>query len=89
MIDIKALQKDFEATANALLRKKVEQKTLDDLKAISEQAKEKRQQMEDVTAEQNKLSKEFGRYKKEGLDIASLQANINELKIKTSFRRRS
>ncbi|RXJ99202.1 serine--tRNA ligase [Arcobacter sp. CECT 8986] len=82
MIDIKALQKDFEATANALLRKKVEQKTLDNLKAISEQAKEKRQQMEDVTAEQNKLSKEFGRYKKEGLDIAPLQANINELKNK-------
>ena len=29
-----------------------------------------------------KLSKEFGRYKKEGLDIAPLQASINELKSK-------
>jgi seryl-tRNA synthetase len=38
--------------------------------------------MENVTAEQNKLSKEFGRYKKEGLDIAPLQDSINELKSK-------
>ncbi|WP_121627492.1 serine--tRNA ligase [Poseidonibacter antarcticus] len=80
MIDIKLLQKDFENIANALKRKGVSQEILDNLKSISENAKQKRQDMENVTAEQNKLSKEFGRYKKEGLDIAPLQANINELK---------
>jgi seryl-tRNA synthetase len=80
MIDIKLLQRDFENVVTALTRKGVEQSILDDLKAISEEAKLKRQEMESVTAEQNKLSKEFGRYKKEGLDIALLQANINELK---------
>ena len=80
MIDIRLLQKDFENIATALKRKGVEQKVLDNLKAISEEAKVKRQSMENVTAEQNKLSKEFGRYKKEGLDIAPLQASINELK---------
>ncbi len=80
MIDIKQLQKDFETTASALKRKGVSQDILDNLQNISFTAKAKRQEMEDITAQQNKLSKEFGRYKKEGLDIASLQAEINELK---------
>ncbi len=80
MIDIKLLQKDFDTVASALKRKGVAQEILDKIKSISENAKLKRQDMENVTAEQNKLSKEFGRYKKEGLDIAPLQANINELK---------
>ena len=80
MIDVRELQKDFETMAKALKRKGVAQETLDNLKAISANAKEKRHEMENVTAEQNKLSKEFGRYKKEGLDIAPLQANINALK---------
>ncbi|MGA1932076.1 serine--tRNA ligase [Arcobacter sp. YIC-464] len=82
MIDIRLLQKDFDNVAAALTRKGVDAQILDNLKAISEEAKLKRQEMENVTAEQNKLSKEFGRYKKEGLDIAPLQANINELKAK-------
>jgi seryl-tRNA synthetase len=80
MIDIKLLQKEFDTTATALKRKGVSQDILDSLQQISLTAKAKRQEMEDVTAEQNKLSKEFGRYKKEGLDIAPLQAQINELK---------
>ncbi len=80
MIDIKLLQRDFENVATALTRKGVEENVLNDLKAISEDAKLRRQKMENVTAEQNKLSKEFGRYKKEKLDIAPLQASINELK---------
>ncbi len=82
MIDVKQLQKDFDNMANALKRKGVEQFTLDKLKDLTDNAKQKRQEMENVTAEQNKLSKEFGRYKKEGLDIAPLQASINELKSK-------
>ena len=36
--------------------------------------------MEEVTAEQNILSKEFPRYKKENLDVAELQEKINNLK---------
>ena len=82
MIDIKLLQKDFEQVANALKRKGVDQEVLDNLKSLSQDAKAKRQEMENVTAEQNSLSKEFGRYKKEGLDISPLQASINELKSK-------
>ena len=80
MIDIKLLQKDFENVANALTRKGVDQSILDELKEHSLNAKAKRQEMESLTAEQNRLSKEFGRYKKEGLDIAPLQEQIASLK---------
>ena len=80
MIDIKLLQNNFDEVATALKRKGVSQDILDNLKTLSVDAKAKRQEMENVTAEQNSLSKEFGRYKKEGLDISTLQENINKLK---------
>ncbi|WP_321314162.1 serine--tRNA ligase [Halarcobacter sp.] len=82
MIDIKLLQRDFENVAASLVKKGVDSEVLDNLKSLSEETKVKRQEMEDVTASQNKLSREFGRYKKEKLDIAPLQAEINELKSK-------
>jgi len=82
MIDIKLLQKDFDTVAAALTRKGVDADILNKLKSISQDAKVKRQEMENVTSEQNKLSKEFGRYKKEKLDIAPLQTSINDLKTK-------
>ncbi len=82
MIDIKLLQKDFDTVAQALTRKGVDADILNKLKVISQDAKVKRQDMETVTFEQNKLSKEFGRYKKEKLDIAPLQKSINDLKSK-------
>ncbi len=80
MVDIKLLQKDYESVASKLQRKGVDAELLASLKALALNAKDKRQSMEEVTAEQNLLSKEFGRYKKEGLDVASLQEKINGLK---------
>ena len=82
MIDIKLLQKDFDYVATALEKKGVDNELLNNLKTLANNTKQKRQEMEDVTAEQNVLSKEFGRYKKEKLDITSLQENINNLKNK-------
>ena len=82
MIDIKLLQKDFDYVANALEKKGVDNELLNNLKILASNTKQKRQEMEDVTAEQNLLSKEFGRYKKENLDITALQENINNLKTK-------
>ena len=82
MIDIKLLQKDFDYVVTALQRKGVDNELLNNLKTLASNTKEKRQEMEDVTAEQNLLSKEFGRYKKEKLDVAPLQENINNLKNK-------
>lgn len=80
MIDIKLLQRDFKNVTKGLKRKGVTQEILDKLQKLSLEAKSKRQNMEELTASQNKLSKEFGRYKKEGLDIATLQEDINKLK---------
>ena len=82
MIDIKLLQKDFDYVVTALQKKGVDNELLNNLKILASNTKEKRQEMEDVTAEQNLLSKEFGRYKKENLDISALQENINNLKNK-------
>lgn len=82
MIDIKLLQKDFDYVTTALQKKGVDNSLLNNLKILASTSKQKRQEMEDVTAEQNVLSKEFGRYKKENLDITTLQENINNLKNK-------
>lgn len=82
MIDIKLLQKDFDYVTTALQKKGVDNSLLNNLKILASNTKQKRQEMEDVTAEQNVLSKEFGRYKKENLDITTLQENINNLKNK-------
>ena len=82
MIDIKLIQKDFDYVVTALQKKGVDNELLNNLKILASNTKQKRQEMEDVTAEQNVLSKEFGRYKKENLDISALQENINNLKNK-------
>lgn len=82
MIDIKLLQKDFDYVVKALQKKGVDNALLNNLKDLALKTKHKRQEMEDVTAEQNLLSKEFGRYKKENLDISELQEKINALKTK-------
>ncbi|WP_152056650.1 serine--tRNA ligase [Aliarcobacter butzleri] len=82
MIDIKLLQKDFDYVVKALQKKGVDNTLLNNLKDLALKTKQKRQEMEDVTAEQNLLSKEFGRYKKENLEISELQEKINALKTK-------
>ncbi len=82
MIDIRLLQKDFDTVANALKRKKVDQSLIDQMQSVSLEAKAKRQEMEALQAEQNQLSSQFGTYKKEGKDIAPLQAEISQLKSK-------
>ncbi len=80
MIDIKLLQKDFQAVSTALLKKGVDETILDDLKQKSETTKSKRQDMESLQAKQNTLSSQFGAYKKNGQDINELKIQIDELK---------
>lgn len=80
MIDIKLLQKDFDAVSSALEKKKVTKETLSALKTQVEKAKEKRKEMENSQAEQKKLSQQFGSYKKEGKDVTPLQDEIAKLK---------
>ena len=86
MIDIKLLQKDFQTVSLALMKKGVDDKILDELKHKSETAKAKRRDMEDLQAEQNSLSSQFGIYKKEGKDINELKIQIDDLKkTKTAY----
>jgi len=80
MIDIKLLQKDFNQVAQSLLKKGVDDAILDDLKQKSATAKAKRQDMENLQAEQNTLTSQFGTYKKEGKDISELQVQVADLK---------
>ncbi|QKF58530.1 serine--tRNA ligase [Aliarcobacter lanthieri] len=82
MIDIKLLQKDFDYVVTSLKKKGVDNELLNSLNTLAQNTKDKRQTMEEVTAEQNILSKEFGRYKKENIDIRELQEKINSLKTK-------
>lgn len=82
MIDIKLLQKDFDAVSVALQKKGVTNETLESLKVQVEDAKSKRKDMESTQAEQKVLSAQFGSYKKEGKDVAPLQEQIGELKAK-------
>ncbi len=50
MIDIKLLQKDFDTVAAALQKKGVDNELLNNLKILASNTKQKRQEMEDVTA---------------------------------------
>ena len=80
MIDQKLLQKDFDGVSAALEKKGVSVEILASLKEEVLITKEKRQLMESIQSEQNTLSSQFGKYKKEGLDISELQGKIGALK---------
>ncbi len=81
MIDLKLLQKDFDAVSTALQRKKVTLETIKKLKEYSETLKSKKAIFESAQAEQNAMSKLFGQYKREGKDISELKAKVDANKI--------
>ena len=80
MIDKKLLEREFETVSAKLQKKGVSKEILEELKYKIISTKEKRQLMEEVQSNQNQLSSQFGAYKKEGKDIASLQEEVNVLK---------
>ncbi|WP_456457271.1 serine--tRNA ligase [Nitratifractor sp.] len=80
MIDLKYLQNHFEEASAKLHRKGVEEKLLQELKKRFEILKSANRRYEEARAEQNRLSKLFGQYKREGKDITELQESVNRLK---------
>ncbi len=84
MIDLKLLQKDFEEVKRKLLRKGVEESTLETLRVKNEELKEAKKNFEALQAAQNAMSKEFGVYKREGKDISELKARVDENKVKVA-----
>ncbi len=86
MIDVKLLQKNFDETASALMRKKVSAETIAELKSANETLKSAKQAYETLQAKQNELSKLFGQYKKEGkstdelkIEVDANKATLNDL----------
>ncbi len=82
MIDLKQLQKNFEAVSQKLKRKGVDEKLLEKVKIKFEELKEAKANFEALQAAQNAMSKEFGIYKREGKDISELKAKVDENKIR-------
>jgi seryl-tRNA synthetase len=82
MIDIKALQNNFDEISEKLQKKKVDSALLATLKTLSFELKEKKVILEALQAEQNAKSKLFPLYMKEGKDVASLKKELEENKVK-------
>jgi seryl-tRNA synthetase len=82
MIDLKLFQKNFDEVSTSLQKKGVDSATLDDLKRLFASLKESNASLEEAKADQNRMSKLFGVYKKEGRDIAELKAKVDNNKEK-------
>lgn len=77
MIDVKLLQKNFDKTASALMRKKVDAGLIDALKTANEALKTAKLAFETLQAKQNELSRLFGQYKKEGKNTDELKLEVD------------
>ena len=84
MLDIKLLQNSFDEVATKLRKKKVDEKTLEELKTISLELKTQKKELEILQAEQNTKSKMFGVYAKEGKDINELKSELSKNKAKVN-----
>jgi len=76
LLDLKALEKNFDEIAARLRTKGVEEETLAKLKELFEEYKKQKRALEELQAKQNSLSKLFGQYKREGKDINELKREL-------------
>ncbi|MDO9207543.1 MAG: serine--tRNA ligase [Sulfuricurvum sp.] len=81
MIDVKLLQKNFDETASALMRKKVSIEMIAELKTANEELKTAKLAYETLQAKQNELSRLFGQYKKEGKNTDELKIEVDTNKV--------
>ncbi|MDO9303832.1 MAG: serine--tRNA ligase [Sulfuricurvum sp.] len=81
MIDLKLLQKDFDATAASLIRKNVDSELINSLKTLSETLKSTKLVYESAQAAQNERSRLFGQYKKEGKNTDELKVEVDAAKV--------
>ncbi len=85
MIDLKYLQNHFDEAAARLSKKGVAEKTLNELRERFETLKAANQRYENARAEQNRLSRLFGEYKREGKDVRELQEQVGRLKTEVNY----
>ncbi|HQS66384.1 MAG TPA: serine--tRNA ligase [Sulfuricurvum sp.] len=81
MIDVKLLQKNFDETATALMRKKVSAQMIAELKTANENLKTAKLAFETMQARQNELSDLFGHYKRTGKNLDDLKTEVDANKI--------
>ncbi|SFV63353.1 Seryl-tRNA synthetase [hydrothermal vent metagenome] len=85
MIDLKYLQKNFDEAVERLQKKGVKDDILEELKVLFASLKNANSSYESTKAEQNKLSKLFGSYKRDGKDTTELKAKVDRLKEEISL----
>ena len=85
MIDLKYLQNNFDEASQKLQKKGVDSDTLQNLKTLFASLKTANAAFESAKAEQNKMSKLFGEYKREGKDISELKAKVDVKKEEISI----
>ncbi len=84
MVDLKELEKNFDAISEKLLTKGVDEESLQRLKELFKDYKSAKRSLEELQAKQNALSKLFGEYKREKKDITDLKKELEENKAKIS-----
>ena len=84
MIDLKILQKDFEFIVEKLSKKGISKELLKELQEKTLNYKNSLLTLENLKADQNRLSKEFGKLKQSGQDINELKELVSNNK-KSSF----
>jgi seryl-tRNA synthetase len=80
MIDLKYLEKNFHEASNRLIKKGVNSTTLRKLKSLFKELKKANSNLEKVRGEQNKMSRLFGEYKRDGKDISELKVKVDKNK---------
>ena len=80
MIDLKYLQKNFDEASAKLLKKGVDEATLENLKELFSTLKSANATLEEAKAEQNRMSKLFGEYMREKKDVTELKAQVDAKK---------
>ena len=80
MIDLKYLQKNFDEASSRLVKKGVDEATLENLKELFATLKSANATLEEAKAEQNRMSKLFGEYMREKKDVTELKAQVDAKK---------
>ncbi len=76
MIDLKYLEKNFNEATSKLTKKGVDNTLLEELKDRFRELKEANSRLEEAKANQNRMSKLFGEYRREGKDIGELKYKV-------------
>ncbi len=80
MIDLKYLQKNFDEASAKLIKKGVDEATLENLKELFAILKSANSKLEEAKAKQNRMSKLFGEYMREKKDVTELKAEVDAKK---------